>query len=84
MNESVSPSGDEHPAATETPHHAASPNEAAPEQVTADLDRIEQDLADVETALSRLDQGTYFTDEVTGEPIAEALLEHEPLARRNR
>ena len=47
-----------------------------------DLDRIEADLADVDTALARLDAGTYWTDEVTGEPLPEALLEENPLLRR--
>ncbi|MFM7125267.1 MAG: hypothetical protein ACKOYO_00185 [Actinomycetota bacterium] len=47
-----------------------------------DLDRIERDLADVEEALARLDAGTYWTDEVTGEPIPSGVLEGNPLARR--
>ena len=50
---------------------------------TIDLDAIEKDLADVETALNRLDAGTYWTDEVTGQPLPDALLEASPLARRN-
>ena len=49
-----------------------------------DLDKMERDLADAETALARLDAGTYFTDEVTGQPLAEDLLSSDPLARRNR
>ena len=48
-----------------------------------DLDTIERDLADIEAALTRLDNGTYFTDEVTGQPIPDAVLEANPLARRN-
>jgi RNA polymerase-binding transcription factor DksA len=48
-----------------------------------DLDAIEADLADVEVALTRLDDGTYWHDEVTGEPLDEALLEHDPTARRD-
>jgi RNA polymerase-binding transcription factor DksA len=48
-----------------------------------DLDAIEHDLADVEVALSRLDAGTYWTDEVTGAALpAELLLAH-PTARRD-
>lgn len=47
-----------------------------------DLDRIERDLADVEEALARLDSGTYWTDEVTGEPIPSEVLERNPLTRR--
>jgi RNA polymerase-binding transcription factor DksA len=47
-----------------------------------DLDVIEEDLAAVEIALERLDRGEYWRDEVTGEPIAEAVLEQHPTARR--
>jgi RNA polymerase-binding transcription factor DksA len=47
-----------------------------------DLDGIEGDLAAVEVALSRLDDGTYWTDEVTGEPLPEDLLAQRPAARR--
>jgi RNA polymerase-binding transcription factor DksA len=50
--------------------------------VPLDLDRIERDLADVEVALARLDAGTYWTDEVTGEPIPESVLADDPTARR--
>lgn len=46
-----------------------------------DLDAIAADLADVETALARLEAGTYFTDEVTGEPLPEAFLVANPTAR---
>jgi hypothetical protein len=48
----------------------------------ADLERIQRDLADVETALGRLDDGTYFLDEVTGEPMSDEVLAANPLARR--
>jgi hypothetical protein len=47
-----------------------------------DLDGIERDLADVEVALARLDAGTYWTDEVTGEPLGEHHLADHPTARR--
>ena len=47
-----------------------------------DLDRIEQDLADVETALGRLEEGTYWTCEVTGAEIADETLQTNPVARR--
>jgi len=47
-----------------------------------DLDAIERDLADVELAMSRLDAGTYWTDEVTGDEIPAEYLEAHPLARR--
>ena len=47
-----------------------------------DLDAIEQDLADVEVALARLDAGTYWTDEVTGAELPLDLLAAKPTARR--
>lgn len=47
-----------------------------------DLDAIERDLAGVEVALTRLDAGTYWTDEVTGNELPSELLEHSPTARR--
>ena len=54
---------------------------AAP-AASVDLDRVERDLEGVETALARLDAGTYWTDEVTGEPLADELLAADPVARR--
>jgi RNA polymerase-binding transcription factor DksA len=50
--------------------------------VPLDLDAIEQDLADVEVALTRLDAGTYWTDEVTGDDLPHDLLAAKPTARR--
>lgn len=47
-----------------------------------DLDAIERELAGVERALERLSDGTYWTDEVTGEPIADHVLADDPTARR--
>ena len=46
------------------------------------LDQIEQDLADVETALARLEAGSYWTDEVTGQALPDELLAQRPTARR--
>ena len=51
-------------------------------EMPPDLDAIERDLADVEEALARLDTGAYWTDEVTGERIPDAVLARNPLARR--
>ena len=51
--------------------------------VPVDLDAIAADLADVELALSRLEAGTYWTDEVTGEPLPDDVLAASPTARRN-
>ena len=48
-----------------------------------DLDTMERDLADVEFALGRLDNGTYWNDEITGEPIEPGHLAARPTARRN-
>jgi RNA polymerase-binding transcription factor DksA len=49
---------------------------------SVDLDTIERDLSAVEVALGRLDDGTYWTDEVTGQPIPDDVLIHDPTARR--
>jgi RNA polymerase-binding transcription factor DksA len=57
---------------------------AAPEADDAtviDLDAIERDLTDVQTALERLNDGSYWTDEITGELIAEDVLAAHPTAR---
>lgn len=47
-----------------------------------DLAAIEHDLAAVEAALSALDDGSYWVDEVTGEPIPDEVLASNPVARR--
>jgi hypothetical protein len=47
-----------------------------------DLVRIERDLSGVDVALRRLDEGSYWTDEVTGEPIPDDVLADDPVARR--
>lgn len=49
----------------------------------AELDGIERVLADVDAALERLENGTYWTDEVTGDELDAELLAADPLARRN-
>ena len=48
-----------------------------------DLDAIERDLADVDAALTRLDNDTDWIDEVTGQPLSADLLAAQPTARRN-
>ncbi|MFZ9697942.1 MAG: hypothetical protein ACO3C5_09975 [Ilumatobacteraceae bacterium] len=53
-----------------------------PESAVPNLDEIEQDLADVETALARLEAGTYWTDEVSGQPIPDEVLAQRPTSRR--
>jgi hypothetical protein len=62
----------------------APPTEAATAPPAIDLDRLADELAGVEAALARLDDGSYWTDEITGEPLDEQLLADDPVARRNR
>ena len=60
-------------------------SEAAPRAGAApdvDLAAFERDLDAVEAALARLADGTYRTDEITGEPIADHVLADDPTARR--
>ena len=45
------------------------------------LEQVEAELADVEHALRRLDEGTYGTCEVCGKPIPEERLEAMPATR---
>ena len=47
-----------------------------------DLEAIARDLADVESALGRLQSGEYWTDEVTGATLSDELLTTQPLIRR--
>ena len=47
-----------------------------------DLERIAGDLADIEQALDRLSDGSYWTDEITGEAIPDEVLAADPAARR--
>jgi len=47
-----------------------------------DVNRIESDLHDVDAALTRLADGTYWTDEVTGQQIPDEVLARNPIARR--
>ncbi|MCU1503575.1 MAG: hypothetical protein JWM12_2929 [Ilumatobacteraceae bacterium] len=56
---------------------------AAPPTPPLDLDLIERELADVEVALTRLDAGTYWTDEVSGGELSVELLAAHPTARRS-
>ena len=53
-----------------------------PEQ-PLNLDDMERDLADVELSLGRLENGTYWTDELTGAPLDSAHLAANPTTRRN-
>ena len=47
------------------------------------LEELENELAELQAALERIDNGTYGVDEVTGEPIDPARLEAFPAARTN-
>lgn len=47
-----------------------------------DLEAIERDLSAVEAALPRLDDGSYWVDDDTGETIPDEVFAHDPLARR--
>lgn len=47
------------------------------------LESLESELAELEAALQRVEDGTYGIDEVTGEPIPPERLEAYPTARTN-
>jgi hypothetical protein len=72
------------PVVAPAPEQAGAPDASTGTAVGTpiDLDRIAQDLADVEVALERLDEGRYWTCEVTGEPLPDDLLAADPVARR--
>lgn len=53
------------------------------EKDLAILESLEVDLAEIEAALQRLDEGTYGIDEVTGAPIDPERLDALPAARTN-
>jgi len=72
------------PVAADEPVGTDAAREPEPATPTIDLEAIERDLEGVAMALTRLDDGTYWTDEVTGEALADQLLVADPVARRNR
>jgi len=47
-----------------------------------DIDQIAAELDNVATALTRLSDGTYWTDEVTGEELPVEVLAADPTRRR--
>src|SRR4051812_5471250 len=53
------------------------------EKDLAILEQLEGELAEIEAALQRLDEGTYGIDEQTGRPINPERLEAIPTARTN-
>lgn len=64
------------------PRGATSPQASSGARV--DLASIERDLSAVEAALPLLDDGSYWRDETTGEPIPDHVLAENPVARRAR
>ena len=57
-----------------------------PEQPSADdpsLDQLADDLAGVEQALERLEDGSYWTENGSGEPLADDVPADDPTARRS-
>lgn len=77
---------DDTPSGT-TPPFVTAPGTTAPEPVDEaaaaplDLAGIERDLAAVEAALPRLDDGSYWLDETTGAEIPDDVLADDPVAR---
>jgi RNA polymerase-binding transcription factor DksA len=47
------------------------------------LEQLEAELAEIQAALRRIDEGTYGIDEVSGAPISPERLEAVPTARTN-
>ena len=68
---------------TDSPQHPpVRPPDADTTPEPLELVAIERDLAAVEAALPRLDDGSYWVDETTGDPIPDAVLAADPVARR--
>ncbi|MEX1008629.1 MAG: hypothetical protein WD271_12410 [Acidimicrobiia bacterium] len=67
---------DQHPADT-------APETFEREKDLSILEQLESELAELQAALERIDNGTYGVDEVTGEPIDPARLDALPAARTN-
>src|SRR6476659_6028277 len=67
------------------PSQDTTPEQPAAADATADgiasLERIEQELADVEGALTRIDAGRYGVCDTCGAPIADARLADHPAER---
>jgi hypothetical protein len=68
---------------TDTEPTTIAPSTAGPiGEPMVDLDRIARDFDGVEAALRRLDEGTYWRDEITGDEIPDTVLADDPTARR--
>jgi hypothetical protein len=61
---------------------AATDAAASVEAPRVDLGAVERDLEAVEAALPRLDDGSYWSDEITGGVIPDGVLAENPVARR--
>lgn len=61
------------------------PTDADPGEADAQpaLDRLAAELEAVASALTRLESGTYWSDEISGEPLDDSVLAADPTARRN-
>ena len=57
--------------------------DAGETDTNAALDRLANDLEAVASALTRLEAGSYWSDEISGEPIDDSVLATDPTARRN-
>jgi RNA polymerase-binding transcription factor DksA len=57
-------------------------DEAVTQPNDLDIDQVAADLDNVAAALSRLSDGTYWTDEVSGEELPAEVLAADPTARR--
>lgn len=57
-------------------------DEAVTQPNDLDIDQVAADLDNVAAALSRLSDGTYWTDEVSGEELPADVLAADPTARR--
>lgn len=76
------PEPDDRPDTSHDVPAAPAPDPATVPAAAPDLERIAGDLADIEVALDRLTDGTYWTDEITGETIPDDVLAEDPTARR--
>jgi len=79
--ELTAPSGDEETQTDDPASHGSETFER--EKDLSILESLERELAELEAALQRVDDGTYGIDEVTGEPIPPERLEAIPTARTN-
>jgi RNA polymerase-binding transcription factor DksA len=63
---------------------SAEPDPPTAVELEADpsLEQLADHLAGVERALERLEDGSYWTDEVSGEALPDELLAEDPTARR--